>query len=69
MQFDDLQTKKLSNLLVMNTPFLRNHVILQVDGRALKDSIRITTTFPEMEKTYSSLNILRYVKGFIFLVK
>ncbi|KAI3708624.1 hypothetical protein L2E82_37929 [Cichorium intybus] len=33
---------------------------MSVDRRALKDSIRITSTFPEMEKTYSSLNILKY---------
>ncbi|CAI9262494.1 unnamed protein product [Lactuca saligna] len=36
------------------------HAMSSVDGRALKDSIRITSTFPEMEKTYSSLNILKY---------
>nr|XP_043628737.1 trigger factor-like protein TIG, Chloroplastic [Erigeron canadensis] len=36
------------------------HAMSSVDGRALKDSIRITTTFSDMEKTYSSLNILRY---------
>ncbi|KVI02293.1 Trigger factor [Cynara cardunculus var. scolymus] len=36
------------------------HAMSSVDGRALKDSIRITTTFADMEKTYSSLNILRY---------
>ncbi|KAI3708618.1 hypothetical protein L2E82_37921 [Cichorium intybus] len=35
------------------------HAMSSVDGRALKDSIRITSTFPEMEKTYSSLNILK----------
>ncbi|XP_071730244.1 trigger factor-like protein TIG, Chloroplastic [Rutidosis leptorrhynchoides] len=36
------------------------HAMSSVDGRALKDSIRITTTFPDMEETYSSLNILKY---------
>lgn len=46
-----------------------DHIDSQVDGRALKDSIRITSTFPEMEKTYSSLNILKYVKDFTFLSK
>ncbi|KAK9077585.1 hypothetical protein SSX86_005922 [Deinandra increscens subsp. villosa] len=36
------------------------HAMSSVEGRALNDSIRITTSFSEMEKTYSSLNILRY---------
>ncbi|PWA91474.1 trigger factor type chaperone family protein [Artemisia annua] len=36
------------------------HAMESVEGRALKDSIRITTTFPEMQQTYSSSNILRY---------
>ncbi|XP_076919339.1 trigger factor-like protein TIG, Chloroplastic [Bidens hawaiensis] len=36
------------------------HAMESIESRALKDSIRITTTFAEMEKTYSSLNTLRY---------
>ncbi|KAI7743963.1 hypothetical protein M8C21_031541 [Ambrosia artemisiifolia] len=36
------------------------HAMSSVEGRALNDSLRITTTFSEMEKTYSSLDILRY---------
>ncbi|KAJ0593579.1 putative peptidylprolyl isomerase [Helianthus annuus] len=36
------------------------HAMSSVEGRALKDSLRITTTFSEMEKTYTSLDILRY---------
>ncbi|KAI3517007.1 hypothetical protein L1887_16213 [Cichorium endivia] len=35
------------------------HAMSSVDERALKDSIHITSTFPEMEKTYSYLNILK----------
>ncbi|KAK2987043.1 hypothetical protein RJ640_004769 [Escallonia rubra] len=37
-----------------------SHAMFSVTGRALKDSIRILTKFQEMEKTYSSLNLLRY---------
>ncbi|KAI3703806.1 hypothetical protein L1987_74001 [Smallanthus sonchifolius] len=36
------------------------HAMSSIEARALKDSIRITTTFAEMEKTYSSLNTLKY---------
>ncbi|XP_050219494.1 trigger factor-like protein TIG, Chloroplastic [Mercurialis annua] len=36
------------------------HAMNSVTGRALRDSVRIATRFSEMEKTYSSLNILRY---------
>ncbi|CAI0379355.1 unnamed protein product [Linum tenue] len=36
------------------------HALASVNERALKDSVRIATNYSEMEKTYSSLNILRY---------
>ncbi|XP_076949015.1 trigger factor-like protein TIG, Chloroplastic [Bidens hawaiensis] len=36
------------------------HAMSLVEGRALNDLIRITTSFSEMEKTYASLSILRY---------
>ncbi|KAI7739644.1 hypothetical protein M8C21_003126 [Ambrosia artemisiifolia] len=36
------------------------HAMSSVEARALKDSIRITSTFAEMEKTYSSSNTLKY---------
>ncbi|KAK1430930.1 hypothetical protein QVD17_14059 [Tagetes erecta] len=36
------------------------HAMSSVEGRAFEDSMRITTTFSEMEKTYASLNIIRY---------
>ncbi|KAG9137300.1 hypothetical protein Leryth_014929 [Lithospermum erythrorhizon] len=36
------------------------HAVSSVRGEALKDSIRITTKFPDMEKTYTTLNCLRY---------
>ncbi|GAA0175672.1 chaperone [Lithospermum erythrorhizon] len=36
------------------------HAVSSVSGKALKDSIRITTKFPDMEKTYNTLNLLRY---------
>ncbi|XP_075486163.1 trigger factor-like protein TIG, Chloroplastic isoform X2 [Primulina tabacum] len=36
------------------------HAMSSVSGRALEDSIRISTKFPEMENTYSSLKFLRY---------
>ncbi|MFS7929046.1 putative peptidylprolyl isomerase [Helianthus anomalus] len=36
------------------------HAMSSIESRALKDSIRITSTFAEMEKTYSSSNTLRY---------
>lgn len=36
------------------------HAVSSVSGNALKDSIRIATQFPEMEKTYTTLNCLRY---------
>lgn len=34
----------------------------QVSGRALKDSVRIATKFSDMEETYSSQNIVRFVE-------
>ncbi|KAG6689349.1 hypothetical protein I3842_11G170000 [Carya illinoinensis] len=34
--------------------------VLQVTGKALRDSVRIVTKFSDMEQTYSSLNTLRY---------
>ncbi|KAK7371977.1 hypothetical protein VNO80_05344 [Phaseolus coccineus] len=37
-----------------------SHAMTSVTGRALQDSVRIVTKFPEMEKTYSSLGSLRY---------
>ncbi|KAK1418019.1 hypothetical protein QVD17_27155 [Tagetes erecta] len=36
------------------------HAMSSIESRALKDSIHITTTFAEMEKTYTSLNTLKY---------
>ncbi|KAK6149362.1 hypothetical protein DH2020_016887 [Rehmannia glutinosa] len=36
------------------------HAMSSVSGRALEDSIRISTKFPEMENTYSSMKSLRY---------
>ncbi|CAK7322881.1 unnamed protein product [Dovyalis caffra] len=36
------------------------HAMSSVTGRALRDSVRIVTKFTDMEKTYSSLNCLRY---------
>ncbi|KAL3503555.1 hypothetical protein ACH5RR_038004 [Cinchona calisaya] len=36
------------------------HAMSSMTGKALEDSIRIVTKFSEMEKTYSSLNSLRY---------
>ncbi|XP_010545241.1 PREDICTED: trigger factor-like protein TIG, Chloroplastic [Tarenaya hassleriana] len=36
------------------------HAVSSVTGRALKDSIRIATNFAEMEKIFTSSNILRY---------
>lgn len=40
------------------------HIFLgsQVSGRALKDSVRIATKFSDMEETYSSQNIVRFVE-------
>ena len=38
-------------------------LILQVTGRALKDSVRIITKFSDMEKTYSALSSLRFVNS------
>ncbi|KAL0320836.1 UNVERIFIED_CONTAM: Trigger factor-like protein TIG, Chloroplastic [Sesamum radiatum] len=36
------------------------HAMSSVSGRALEDSVRISTKFPEMESTYSSMKSLRY---------
>ncbi|KAG8365111.1 hypothetical protein BUALT_Bualt18G0070400 [Buddleja alternifolia] len=36
------------------------HAMSSVSGRALEDSVRISTRFPEMESTYSSMKSLRY---------
>ncbi|CAN0917661.1 Trigger factor-like protein TIG, Chloroplastic [Linum grandiflorum] len=36
------------------------HALASVNERALKDSVRIATSFSEMEKTFSSLKTLRY---------
>nr|GMC49833.1 trigger factor-like protein TIG, Chloroplastic [Ipomoea batatas] len=36
------------------------HALSSVTGKALEDSIRIATKFSDMEKTYLSLNTLRY---------
>ncbi|KAH6778551.1 trigger factor type chaperone family protein [Perilla frutescens var. hirtella] len=36
------------------------HALSSVSGKALEDSIRISTKFPEMESAYSSMKSLRY---------
>ncbi|KAJ9551425.1 hypothetical protein OSB04_015470 [Centaurea solstitialis] len=53
---DGVQKSIVESILKRTLP----HAMSSVDGRALKDSIRITSTFAEMEKTYSSLKVLRY---------
>ncbi|XP_059666446.1 trigger factor-like protein TIG, Chloroplastic [Cornus florida] len=52
----NVQKATIESILKRTLP----HAMSLVTGRALKDSIRIVTKFSDMEKTYSSLNFLRY---------
>ncbi|XP_052208061.1 trigger factor-like protein TIG, Chloroplastic [Diospyros lotus] len=52
----NVQKATIESILKRTLP----HAMPSVTGRALKDSIRIVTKFSDMEKTYSSLNSLRY---------
>ncbi|KAK6946993.1 Trigger factor, C-terminal [Dillenia turbinata] len=53
---ENVQKATVESILKRTLP----HAMSSVAGRALKDSVRITTKFSEMEKTYSSLNFVRY---------
>ncbi|CAK9163894.1 unnamed protein product [Ilex paraguariensis] len=52
----NVQKATIESILKRTLP----HAMTSVTGRALKDSIRIATNFSDMEKSYSSLNSLRY---------
>ncbi|KAL8462450.1 hypothetical protein ACS0TY_033463 [Phlomoides rotata] len=53
---DNVKRATIESILKRTLP----HAMSSVSGRALEDSIRISTTFPEMESTYSSMKSLRY---------
>ncbi|KAI5674755.1 hypothetical protein M9H77_15119 [Catharanthus roseus] len=52
----NVQKATIESILKRTLP----HAVSSVAGKALEDSMRITTTFSDMEKTYTSLNSLSY---------
>ncbi|KAL3636986.1 hypothetical protein CASFOL_019285 [Castilleja foliolosa] len=53
---DTVKKATIESILKRTLP----HALSSVSGRALEDSIRISTKFPEMENNYSSMKSLRY---------
>ncbi|XP_022877652.1 trigger factor-like protein TIG, Chloroplastic isoform X2 [Olea europaea var. sylvestris] len=53
---ETVQKATIESILKRTLP----HAMSSVSKRALEDSVRISTKFPEMEKTYSSMKSLRY---------
>ncbi|KAL2495873.1 Trigger factor-like protein TIG [Forsythia ovata] len=53
---ETIQKATIESILKRTLP----HAMSSVSKRALEDSVRISTKFPEMEKNYSSLKSLRY---------
>nr|GMC53445.1 trigger factor-like protein TIG, Chloroplastic [Ipomoea batatas] len=53
---ENVQKATVESILKRTLP----HALSLVTGKALEDSIRIATKFSDMEKTYLSLNTLRY---------
>ncbi|KAL3634534.1 hypothetical protein CASFOL_021588 [Castilleja foliolosa] len=54
---DTVKKATIESILKRTLP----HALSSVSGRALEDSIRISTKFPEMENNYASMKSLREI--------